>query len=113
MNYDWITDRFAIGTTPDTFEDLAPFTHVIDCRIELDIAPMLDGTPNRRGVGRDSTGGATRFLTRNDCVGRAVFPGIREARQPIGTLDISADRCSRPPPRLRRRCERRRLGCPC
>jgi hypothetical protein len=41
MNYDFVTDRLAIGTTPDSIADLNPFTHVIDCRAELDIAPML------------------------------------------------------------------------
>lgn len=41
MNYDFVTDRLAIGTTPDSIADLNPFTHVINCRAELDIAPML------------------------------------------------------------------------
>jgi len=44
MNYDFVTDRLAIGTTPETVADLSPFTHVIDCRAELDIAAMIRGT---------------------------------------------------------------------
>jgi hypothetical protein len=41
VNYNFVTDRLAIGMTPAILADLNPFTHVIDCRLELDIAPML------------------------------------------------------------------------
>lgn len=45
MNYDFVTDRLAVGTTPDAVSDLAPFTHVIDCRAERDIVALLAGSP--------------------------------------------------------------------
>jgi hypothetical protein len=45
MEYDFVTSRLAIGTTPDAVSDLAPFTHVIDCRKEQDIAGLLVGSP--------------------------------------------------------------------
>ena len=44
MDFSFVTDRLAIGMTPMSVGELARFTHVIDCRDDLDIAPMLSGT---------------------------------------------------------------------
>lgn len=44
MNYNFVTDRLAIGTTPSSVAEIYEFTHLIDCRDDLDIAPMLKGT---------------------------------------------------------------------
>jgi hypothetical protein len=49
LNYDFCTDRLAIGTTPETDSDIqtliaAGVTHVINCRAECDIYPLIENT---------------------------------------------------------------------
>src|SRR6266550_3554176 len=49
MNFDFVTDRLAVGTTPNTANDVATLlaakiTHLINCQIEHDDALLLAGS---------------------------------------------------------------------
>lgn len=49
MDFNWVTDRLAIGTTPETLADVTTLqdwgvSHIINCRDDLDDAPLLKGT---------------------------------------------------------------------
>lgn len=53
MDRNFVTDRLAIGRTPETAEDLSALisdgvTHIVDCRIECDIGAWL-GQQNYHG----------------------------------------------------------------
>lgn len=49
MNFSFITDDLAVGTTPETFDDVAllqvaGITHIINCRDDVDDASLLIDT---------------------------------------------------------------------
>jgi hypothetical protein len=55
LNFNWLTERLAVGTTPESLDDLGALasrgvTHLIDCRAELDIYDLVAASNRQRGT---------------------------------------------------------------